>query len=154
MISPDFSELDALLSESLAQVQEARSIAKIRLTLPRLESSGDVVLITETRSKILLWESKHVWKTEARTAVFFRDQCACGGVADHFSHWMLHQSHREVPTRIRYTRATPAVLAETAICRQDIPTTCGVQVHLVEVCPDCAGEWGLDLGTPAFSVKE
>ena len=105
------------------------------------------------RNAIANWEAQHVWKTVGKTAVFTRHACVCGECHTVFSHWMLEQIHREVPTRKRHTKASSKTLAESSAETEGLKPRVGFQELSVEMCPVCAGKHGVELSAvPAFEV--
>lgn len=141
------------IAADVARKREADAIEKSRKALAA--GQLDKREAEQTRNAIALWEARHVWQTIGRTAVFIRHACTCGECHTVFSHWMLHQRHREVGTRERHIRASAEVMDET--CRETAPLKpkVGFQERNVEMCAVCAGKHEVDLSGPlAFQTVE
>jgi len=131
----DFSDLDELLSESLAIRDEANLNKVLREKLKKGRMSSEEK--QETEAKIRKWESRHVWDTVANVAVFEHVSCKCGYYNEVFSHVMHKQVHKHE------AKTTRLIVADTIV--PDVPKIAARQTSDVDICSECAATEGWDM---------
>ncbi len=128
-------DLDALLNESTALVQESRLARAVKDRLKRGGQSARER--AEDEARLAAWQAKHEWEAVGNCALFNRFACACGEVRDVFAGLMLHERHRHVRTGFRW-RAVEASQA-------NLPNEVAVREHATPICFTCAPTKGWDM---------
>lgn len=135
MSQVDFSELEALLSESIAIRNEVAQAKALRSKLARGGMAPSEK--EETEAKLREWEARKEWTTIANVAVFERMTCDCGFYSETFSHILHKQTHRQKAGLVRWVQAKTI--------HADLPKLVAKQCHEVSICAECASDKGWDL---------
>ena len=133
-------DLEALMSESLAQAQETAEAKAARERVRRGGQSPKEK--AEDDARLRAWELRHEWEPAANVAVIEYRTCACGAHAAIFSQLMQRQVHRTMRASSRWqtvTSRSPSLPNE--VIRKQVA---------VPLCLECLPKAGFDpAATPA-----
>lgn len=129
--------LDALLAESIAELEGKRKLRELRqrAVKPGLSTRER----QEIEAKVREWEARIEWQDEANVALFTRQLCAhCGTVAFPFNSMLRRQSHKTVKSSMRWITVEDL--------NPHLPREAVLRDRTVPFCQVCAEDsnWRLD----------
>ena len=135
-------ELEALLSESMAQVAERNETKAAR---ERLRKGGQSAEQTALDNELVaLWADRYEWQAVSTAGIFNRYTCACGSTHTVFDCVMVEEASR----RDKFTRRWINPSTEHRAQPRTMPSerTTIVREHQVGVCDACvaASGWKLE----------
>lgn len=137
----DFSDLEALLAESVAAQAEAGAVkaARARQALGKQskeEQAADAARIAE-------WSARHEWQSVAQVAIFETVVCQhCDSATTIFTGLFVKQVGRNNQTSRRWLPPGPGVSFV------DLPKQTAIRERAVAWCSTCIEEQGFDFLTP------
>lgn len=140
----DFSDLEALLDESMGVLKESAAVKAAKDRLKRGGLSLREKLADEIR--VAEWQLKHEWEAVANAVHFSRQVCACGHASSVFLGLMERQQHRHLKNG---TQRWFAVKESKAA----LPNEVIIRTISVPVCECCALDKGWDF-TKATEWKD
>ena len=130
----DFSDLDALLGEAMAERNDAQKVVDARK-----KAKGGFGLSAEDAERVRQWELRKEWLPVSNTAIFKRYVCACGFHSTVFEGLFLEQRHRHSSHANRWTAAEAS--------RANLPNDTAIRVKSIPMCQRCAESKGFSLKT-------
>ena len=125
----DFSDLDALLQESVADRFAAQSIKDQRKLLAEGKIPGAERLGVE--ALIRSWDIRKEWLPVASTQLFSQQTCtACGGVHHHFI-GLYQKQVSKVSKVFRWIKSD-------SVANKELPEEAKLEESFAPVCADCS----------------
>jgi hypothetical protein len=125
----DFSDLNALLNESVAARHEAQLVKDKRRLLANNKIPAEERLGVE--ALIRSWEIRKEWIAVASTQMFSQQTCtACGGVHHHFL-GLYQKQVSKVSKVFRWIKSDE-------VANKDLPTEAKLEESFAPVCADCS----------------
>jgi hypothetical protein len=136
----DLANLNSLLAESLAQVEESRQVRATRKALHENRQNLTVEQKQALRLQIALHELKHEWTAEAEVVSFRIQECSCcRSQSSIFEGFFQRQSHRSSKIS-RWVAQTNAPLDGSTLQRE-----VKLEREEVPVCIACIQNLGYSL---------
>ena len=133
---PDFSDLDSLLNEALAESKGKEAVKVSRARIARGGPAPSEFLADHAR--VRAWEDQNEWRKVANVARFICTDCTCGEYTGIFSGLFLKEEHRHLRGTFRYLPQSGPLLAS-------LPNLTVQEVRHTQICTACALEKGWDL---------
>lgn len=133
----DFGELSDLLEESMVQDRERKAVVEAKKRVKQV-TGVTAAERAEDATRIIAWESQHVWRGAANVARFEVQVCkSCGEEHTIFSGLFERQEHRHLAHHsqrwIRATGTKAALPNEIILAKREVP-----------MCIDCCDWVGFD----------